>query len=87
MKQLLVLISLFIGLSVQAQLLAPQQAHEEVDKICEQGCVVLSSSELEQLHAVIQGNMLLQAQQGYEKGVHDGLEAAKNNTKLCPRNI
>ncbi len=68
------------GLS-QAQIMAPKEAHVEVDKICKQGCVVLSVAELQLLENQIKNI----AQGAYNKGVEDAIDAVKDNPSICKR--
>jgi hypothetical protein len=88
-----ILVSLFMGAvgCANAQLMPPKEAHEEVDKICKDGCVVLSGPEIALFQANVQAFVEKQAQAAFQAGQQDGfakgIEAARNNPKVCPKNI
>jgi hypothetical protein len=81
----------FLAVTANAQVMTPAEAHKEVDKICDKGCIVLSPQEIAVFQAhvneFIQSQGQLAYQAGTEEGFKAGVEAAKNNPKVCPKNI
>jgi hypothetical protein len=68
---------------------APSPA--ELAAKCAKGCVVLDDADqaalIGRVEEFAQSAFMAGAMQGHAAGVEEGLEAAKKNPKLCPKNI
>lgn len=73
---------LFSGLAY-SQLMTEKEAQASLSQSCKHGCMLLSKRQLEQLLKTIEEKK----QEAFELGVEEGVEAAKNNPKVCPRNV
>lgn len=79
--------ALLVTASVSAQLMSQEEAQKELPNKCKEGCITLSKKEIEELNTVIQANIQQAGMNGYRQGVQDGLQEAKGNPKVCPKNI
>lgn len=93
LKEVILTASILLSMSAVAEPLvsegkAPSAA--ELTAKCAKGCVVLDAADqaalVQNVQEFAQGAFMAGAQQGYAAGVQEGLEAAKSNSKICPKN-
>lgn len=83
LRKLLIIAALVAAPAFSADLRSAADAHTDVEASCQEGCVVLSKKEVLALQAYVEQEM----KAAFHEGAKQGFDLAKDNPKVCPKNI
>ena len=77
------ILSCFMSLSFAQELSVGADAVAQAAQKCDQGCLILDQRDIFNLNGAIQEFL----GQAYQEGIQAGVEAAKDNPKICPKSV
>lgn len=86
-KTILSLYFLVASATAAAQAFSAADAPKAFEKLCKQGCVILDDQGVERLLSEFGEIVDKQTEFAFKAGVLKGFESAKDNPKICPRNV